>query len=732
MTLLRRLPSAVAAHRASVVTGAVYLAYAIAITWPFALHPTSTLYGLVGLDLTGGIGWSDAFADAGRPPFVPGTIHELNAPEGLAAPWTLELASFPSSLLTWTLAVVVGGVAGSGVFILTNLAGSAFAMFLLARRLTGHAAPAFIAGLAFGFWPYQFAYAAQPLTSGWVLVLACWRALRLLANPTRRNGVWLGASAVLVVSWIQYWILIGGVFLATIAVASLLIGWRQGVLQRICAGWGITAAMLSVWFAMLGAAVLTSSGSAGAAPERDPTDSIRYSARPAMYVIPSPDQPIAGRWTSRPLDRKYSLSGKRPTIATYSPIYLGLSVLLLAALGTITAWPIARDALRRSHDGASGDRLVGAGLVSAAALVPVGLLWSLPPEVRVLGLTIWTPSHVVLWVTTAFRSTARFAEIVMFGLCVLAAFGVMMLVRRRSRSLQAAITAVLALGVAADLWAQEAPGPSRFTNPQIATRLAALPDGILATYPLVPATAWGTDELFYRPVYRKRLFNGYLRGTESESAKIELASPLDPSVPGKLRRWGVRYVIVKWYGRGEAPLGYPERGTPIPGLRPLADGGARTLYEVVAPPARSLVHGLSGLTQPEGDLRRPLRWMNAPEARVQVTADCDPCVGRLVFGTGTFAVARMLTVRDASGHVVASKQIATSGERMSLPLRFSRRTILRFQIDPPPASPRDLDPTSKDTRKLGIFLAQPMRFVAERPPRPTSTRDGTAKGDGNR
>lgn len=702
----RRVRNAFAAHPVLLAASA-YLAYAVFITWPFALHPTSTLYGLVGLDLTGGIGWANAFAEINRPPFIPGVNPLLDAPDGLNSPWTLELASLPSSALTWVLASTIGGVAGSGVFILTNLAGSALAMFLLARRITGSAPGAFVAGLAFGFWPYQFAYAAQPLTSGWVLVLAFWRALRLVEEPTWRNGLWMGLSAVLVVAWIQYWMLIGGVLLVTLGAVALIIAWRRRELRRAATGWAVATAIVVAWFGLLGTAVLASGGNSGSPPVRDAADSVRYSARPAMYVVPSGDQPIVGRWTGSLLADRYE---QRDSVAEYSPIYFGLSVLALATLGLIAAWPFVRAVWRRRAR--SGTTLVaGAGALAAALLVPVGLLWSAPPELRVLGIEIWTPSHVVLWFTTVFRSTARFAEIAMLGLALLSAFGVARLLRGRTMGWRVAITGVLTLVVGADLWARQAPGPQRFRTPAVTARLAELPPGALAVYPIVPAAESSSDELFFRSWYDKPLFNWYLGGTDTESAKIGLASPLAPRVPGELRRLGVKYVMVKWYNRGEAPPGYPERGSPIPGLRLVTDDGTRTVYEISAPRARWILKGLGGLTRPEGDLRRPLRWITEPAARLELSADCAPCVGRLSFGTGTYILPRTLTVKDDAGRVLASKLIGSSNERMSVPVRFSRRTFLRFEIDPPPLSPQEYDAASQDTRKLGVFIGEPVRFA---------------------
>src|SRR3954453_23837690 len=58
-----------------VVAILIFIAYALAITWPLAIHPGSTIFGMVGSDLTGGITRIRELAEAHQLPFLPGTIH---------------------------------------------------------------------------------------------------------------------------------------------------------------------------------------------------------------------------------------------------------------------------------------------------------------------------------------------------------------------------------------------------------------------------------------------------------------------------------------------------------------------------------------------------------------------------------------------------------------------------------------------------------------------------------
>ena len=100
-------------RRQALLAGIAYLAFALAITWPFAIHPGSTLFGGVGSDLTAAVVRFRELADAAQPPFLPGHMPDLDAPEGLATQWALDFSSFPSSTLLWLSALAFGGIAAT-------------------------------------------------------------------------------------------------------------------------------------------------------------------------------------------------------------------------------------------------------------------------------------------------------------------------------------------------------------------------------------------------------------------------------------------------------------------------------------------------------------------------------------------------------------------------------------------------------------------------------------------
>jgi hypothetical protein len=679
-----------------VLAAAAYLAFAVAITWPFALHPGSTLFGGVGSDLTGSVARFRELADAGQPPFLPGHVPDFDAPGGLTTQWTLDLASFPSSAMLWLGSVAFGGVAAYGLLAIINFAGSALAMFLLTRWLTGSAGAGFVAGTAFGFWPYVFATATQPLGSGWVFVLLVWRMIVVLRQPSLRNGVWAGLAGVLVLAWIQYWLLIGGVLYAVLACAVLFLAHRRGEARAQLRAQSVAAALLASWVLLV--FVIGSVTAFTDVPVRSGTDAIRYSARPLMYLLPSPHHPLLGDLTEGTIRDRYMSAD---STAAYTAIYVGVVTLVLAAWGLLSAW--RRDA--RSQGALTGKEI---SLIAVALILVAGLL-SGPPEVNVLGTTIPTPVKAVTEVTSVFRSVARFAHLVMLGLCLLMALGVATLVDGRSRTVRGVLVVGLAAIVALDLWNLEPPGPTRVVYPPVLTRLADRPPGILVEYPVLAAVNSGSEATFYQQAHGHPLFNGFRRDTESESLKLELQALKDPRTPPELARLGVRYVLVRDI-KGGIP-GVPPAGSQINGMRLIDRDGYGALYRLTAQPATNSVHALSGFTIPEGDPVRFIRWMSKRTARLEVRAGCTPCEGTLRIATGTYLTPRHLVIRNEAGREVAAKTISSESERFAVPIEVSGRGRFTFEISPSPQAPADVDPNNPDTRPLGIFLSYPVRFV---------------------
>jgi hypothetical protein len=707
-TLRRKLGLALDRLRISTSLGqtlfaaALYFGLACFITWPIPIHPGSRVFGNVGGDLTGAMSYYRALAHDHAIPFLPGVIHVFNAPEGRDTQWALNFSTLPSSTLLWLGSLSIGSVATFGYWGILSFTLTGLSMFLLIRWLTGNWQAALVAGLAFGFWPYQFVAMNQPLGDSWVLVLFVWRMLVAIERPTVRNGVLAGAVTVLALTWVQYFLLMVGVTWAVLVSAALILGWRRHELAahvRAQAAGAVPVALAIMALGLVGLATSFSS-----VPDRGLSQLAEYSARPTMYLLPDPNNPFLGAVTRPIIVHEYY---SRSSTVSYNDIYLGVSVMLLSAVGL---WLLVRTIRRRGAAVALADRpILAAVLLSITALV--ALVFSAPPEVSVAGVHIPTPNDLVAHVTTAFRTTARFAVIVMLGLCVLTGLALSELLPRiRRNSTRLLTAATIGLVITCDLWARP---PYRITHvnpPSVFRTLAHQPAGVYAEYPLQDGYDFGgaSTPAFYQGYAGPHdLFNGYFPGTESESRKLELSFLLAKHTIPDLAQLGVRYLVVdRVYPR--PPL-YPRSGAPIPGTQLIATDHYGSLYRVTAAPAVLSSYALSGFAPPTSLTPGIWHWMTASTAQIEIRRQGSlPVLAQVTFAAGSFRQARHLRITDQSGRVLYSGVIAPTQTRVSFDATIARRRVLKLSISPSPVSPHSLDPSNPITWRLGLLVSDPV------------------------
>lgn len=686
--------------RAEIIAAAgAYLLLALVVTWPWVLDPTDVVYGSVGGDQTASIAIYQQLADDHQPPFLPGTLHALNAPEGLSVPWAVSLAGFGSALTLWVLSLAVGSIAAHGVLAVIGYGGSAFAMFLLVRRFTRHAGIAFVVGVAFGFWTFTYTagWTWPNYIHGWVFVLLAWRMLVVAEQPSTRNGLLAGVAAVVAMTWIQYYLLIAAVAFATMAAAALLLSRRRGDLAaqfraQLIAGGGVLVA----------AGVIAGLGAAAdfkGAPVREIGDAYVNSARPLMYVIPGPHHPLLGGSAGDWIVDRYPLNRADPAAtATYQEIYLGIPLLLLAALGAFL--------LVRGRTG----RLAPMG-IAAISLVVVGLLFSAPPTVSVAGVSIPMPYAVVNEVTSVFRVASRFSMLVMLGLCGLAAIALVGLLASKRALTQLSVLALVFAVVAVDGWARPEDSTDVVSHAPIYDVLARQPPGIVAEYPLANAGYVQNYEALLQRFHGHPLFSGWDDGSLSAVRKLALRDLSDPRTPGMLRAYSVRYVL----DHSRDSISFPGVVPPVrvrPGLRRIARARGGTLYRVVAQAPRIIAAAGDGFLPPDGP-GSGVHWTGEPDATFRILGRCAPCVGTVSFGSGTFARVRDLQIKEQSGRVLLRKTIGSAIVPVRFRVRFNGRLTLRFATDPPPER---IDGVlhNGDSRSFGVFVGLPVRFAPDR------------------
>jgi hypothetical protein len=506
----------------TIAAGLAYLAFAVFLTWPLVLHFGSAIYGPVG-DGTGAVSTMREMIEGRHFPFAPGTISDFAAPGGLAIRWNLNVSTFPSFSSLYALTAVFGQIAALNLYTILGFTLSGLATFLLVRRIVGSAAVAFVAGYTYAFYPFVVisAQGHPDFVHGWVFVVLLWRLIELMEKPSVRNGVWAGLALLLIFAWTPYHILFGAVMAASVGLAALFFAWRRGLLRKMLAGLGVAAAIGMAW---LGAMVLLNQASSRSEVRTHTIEEVlAYSARAPEYFVPTGEQPFFG-------DRAqgYRSSHLHGSNASENTLYLGVTVIVLALIGVVAS--VLRPGLRRRVALASG------------AMAAAAFAFSAPPHVTLFGFDVPTPTQLVFDITTTWRVFSRFAMVVMLGVVILAALGIDAIVRRRGPVMRAAMLAALLAVIGADLWARPVHGVNQFTVPAAYHKLAALPNGIAAEYPLLPAPQSQFGDVFWQSWYDKPIVNGYLEGSPEEGRALRLGQLADPATPRGLKALGVRYV----------------------------------------------------------------------------------------------------------------------------------------------------------------------------------------------
>jgi hypothetical protein len=695
---LTRADSFRLARRSTLIALAVYVGYAVFLTWPLPTDPGGLISapGISG-DLGGTIGHIAYVVQHHVFPFAPAVFHGLNAPEGISQAWVLNWGSLVGTGLLYGFGYIFGPVAGPAVYLWLGFVGSGMAMFLLTRRLFGNPWAAGLAGFAFAFcpWAVQGMSGHYDYLQGWVLVLSVWRMLELAERPTVRNGLLAGAATVLAMLLTPYFILIGGVGFVTMAVIALIAGAARGELLAVVKGVVLAGAVIVVVFGALGALTVFAGGSeTGTLRTESITELYTYSARWLEWLLPDQNNLILGGLT-----QPYLTSHLHGSNFAESSLYLGDSVLILAVGGL----GLGLVRLRRLGRAAARDIRVVA-VIGAGALALVAAWLSAPPKVHILGLWVPMPSWFIFHVTSTWRVYTRFVELIELGLCILLAFAVQAILARRGRVSGVIVFAAIAAVLVLDLWARPPIRTTRITAPPEYTWLKDHPVGIVADYPLEPAVYPNYAPLFWQLVHHHPIFQGYDANSESELMKLDLVDLREPTTASRLAALGVRYIVVHPGQPGGDPKNLTRQGYV---LRFSAQDGS--VWQDNARPAQAWVDGLTGFSVVEGGPNDEYRWMTGPGVLAVTSRECLSCWGVLSFKGSSADLPRRLTIRDARtdevlGTVAIPPNRAVPVKVPGIKLVNGQARLL-LSTDIPALPPKNGDP-----RFLSVSVGEP-RFV---------------------
>lgn len=494
----------------------VYAAAAVIYTWPLILHPTSRLAAPVGPGdpflYLWVFGW--VMGTILRSPLDVLTGRVFNANIFHPAESTLAYSDhmiLQSVVLTPIYAATGDVVLSYNVLLFASMLLSGVAMHAFVRAVTGSTAGAYLAGLAWAFWPYRFAHLVHiQLQALYFLPLAFLFLHRVMAGRRTLDAIALGGVVGLQALSSVYYAVIGAVGIAVSAVA-LAIGigrWRSSLIARRL-----------VLAAAIGGAIVAPVGWVYWRLQRDAGfgrslyEASRNAATFRSYAQ-VPAENVA-----------YGRTGLLPSGMLEQALFPGFVVLALAAVGIVR--------------GRRGD---ARPLVTA--MIAVGTLafvLSLGPD----GFRdLYALFQRYLFGFQAIRAPARFAVLVMFALTTLAALGLREITRDRPNGKAWAYGLVL---LAALEWLNVpmplAVAPPRQTEVGEWLRREPAP-GAVVYLPLPPDVA-STPAMVQSLEHRRPLINGY-SGQRPEfynALADSLASfPSDESLLA-LNETGARFVV---------------------------------------------------------------------------------------------------------------------------------------------------------------------------------------------
>jgi hypothetical protein len=522
-------------RRPATIVFLVATALAVVVTYPVILHFGDDIYGFPG-DATGGVTqywwWGYAITHGG-------SIFD-NTLEGvpLGSEWSqIPFVVLPLIIFT-PLSVAIGPIAGYNLLILSSFPLTAWATFLLVRRLGFDALASAFAGLAFVFSPYHIekAMGHGNQTHMELIVLTLYFLVRWRQTGRLRDAAFAGVMAGLQL-WMDYSLSYVLVFaLLSFFVVSALIPengkWSPRWLWRhVPAG-----ALMTLVAALFGPLTLLAAhrpgpGSlAGAlgAVHRSIGELEIYSARINEYIEPWHDNPLVPAFVKSWEDARLHGSSW-----IENSLFLGYTVIVLALVGLVL--------YRRRFPTTLG-----------VAIVLVGAILSEPPMAHVLGVRFNTPSYYLYDFITFFRVYARFAIVVMLGAAILAAAGFAALQARLGGGRRQLLLVLPFLLLAIEF--NNIP-PTHVTAilpaPAEYTWLAQQPQGILMEYPANSGSVPIRQEveirqyMLYQMVHLHPTFlnETALTGTVADAA-AHLEPYYKPGVAAQLKAYGVRYVFV--------------------------------------------------------------------------------------------------------------------------------------------------------------------------------------------
>jgi len=503
----------------------VYLILALIFTWPVILHFKNYIYGTIG----------DPFYNLWLFHNLGGEILQVNIPFGLEKAGHILVPQYPildllSKLLTNLFS---SDIAASNFIILISFPLAGLAVYLIIKEITNNRLAAFFAGLAFAFSPFHLARAEIHinLVSIYWLPFFLYFLIKTLKSSTVLNWIMTGVLfAITLLDHYQYGILALIVFV--IFCIFILIRrekkrlFFQKVLIGIVSG-SVVLAILAPWIFSF------------KVEEYNRTFAYHelsvYSARFFNYFLPSPENPLFGKFTKPIYEKSIKETGSNLTEQT---LYLGIIPLCLVLYAL---WCLIR---KKSYILPLKNYIYFFIILGL-----VGFYFSFAPTMEIFGLTIKTPAYWIFPHLPVFRVYARFGLLVILAVSVLAGISFSFIVDKiKSQK----VSLFLCFSVSLFLLIEFLNFPpfhyidvSEKAMPQVYQWLKKQPKGIVAEYPLLPSEEPKSyDYLLWQRYHKMPLVYGAPVNSEGDNFRKTILNPQKPETINRLKQIGVEYVII--------------------------------------------------------------------------------------------------------------------------------------------------------------------------------------------
>lgn len=508
-------------------------------TYPLIFKFSSAIYGYPG-DPTGTI-WmfwwqKKAFLSRIDPNIIP----------IVGAPFGLDISAWPASPVIMNTALIASILVNETfaynilTFLTFPIAG--LTMYYLVKYFTDNKAASIISGVIYSISPYHLAHSYGHL--GIIMGLQ-WLPLYVLTlfklheKRSMKYMILCGAAFALVVLTNYY----DGFFMLVFTAVFIAFGllWtifknKQASINLKALGYYICAFLVSIAIIIpFSLHIFKTSTSAPKTYARNIGELFTYSARPWEYLLPAIDHPLFGQYVA-----PFLSSHMHGSNAVEQTIYLGYVPMILALLALVL-YKKSKNNEINMNDFA----FVITFFILAAF---VAFLFSVPPILEIGSISVPMPSYFTFKFASMFRAYARFGNIVLLCVAVLAGIGVSFLFKKISRLKYVAATTVLVILLIT----------VEFTNipPLRVTDLSATPPAYkwlfkqkgaftIAEYPLFGNNeAPHYDYVFYQRIHEKKLLNGTAFGSESDNLRLKLTNITDPRVPQILKFLKIKYIII--------------------------------------------------------------------------------------------------------------------------------------------------------------------------------------------